>query len=357
MGWLVMLLVLGIVGTGCQSLPVTSGKSSLGSIYYESMNSIWRLEIPNGSPVHLADNVIDSPLNLSSNQKWLAYVGNNLLGGQNLMSIWIVGTEGEPAIKVSREVPFVESTWTDDDRLVYTEYPDFHIDQDTGRGTWGQCVTYAFEPETGERRPQPSLTPITDHSRCRVFLAPNQLRDMAERCNNTANENSVRVARLDGSNPITLAMPYKGGDIAWSIDGGKLAFSSTDTSGNTQLFIWNRNDRNTRQITLGKIDFIAPSWSPDGEWIAFQSGGNDLCAVQMNTGELKCFHGYVSALGVPPAWSPDGHAIILASNRVGEIAFGEPSSDWDLFAISVPNGEVTRITHDARTESRPVWGH
>ncbi len=355
-GWLVMLLGLGIVGASCLSLPVTSSENSLGSIYYESMNSIWRLKIPSGSPMRLADNVIDSPLSLSSNQQWLAYLVYDLRDGQKLMSIWIVDTQGKQAIKVSNEVPFAESNWTDDNRLVVTEYPDFHLDQNTGRTTWGQGSTYSFEPQTGGRHSESSLTPITDHSQCRIFPEPSQLRDMAEKCDNTANENYIRIVRLDGSNPITLAQPYKGGDVVWSVDGNKLAYSSRDDSGDSQLFIWYRNDSNTKRLTLGKVDFIAPSWSPDGESIAYESGGNDLCVVSINSNEPKCFQGYVSALGVPPAWSPDSHSIVLASNRIGGILFGESSSNWDLFAINIPGGEVTRITHDANIESRPIWG-
>jgi tricorn protease-like protein len=354
--WMALLLSLSIISVSCQNLTAVPRKEAHGSIYYESMNNIWKLEVPGGSPIRLAENVIDSPLELSPNQKWIVYVKYKLQGNQTLASIWIVSTAGEKIIEVSKEVSLAEYSWMADNSLLITEYPDFHVDPKSGQAMGGQGSTYLFNPETGERRPASSLTLTTDQSHCQTFVAPNQPHNVAERCDNGPDNSFLRVIQIDNTQTITLAMPYKAGGIAWSIDGNKLAFSSRDGTGDSQLFVWNRNDSNTKRITLGEVDFIAPSWSPDGAWVAFQSGGNDLCVVQTNTGAVKCFQGYVSALGVPSAWSPDSRSIVLASNRISGLALGEPSSDWDLFAIDIPGGKVTRITHDAQTESRPIWG-
>jgi Tol biopolymer transport system component len=103
-------------------------------------------------------------------------------------------------------------------------------------------------------------------------------------------------------------------------------------------------------------NFIAVSWSPDGRWVAFDGPANDLCVVAVADGAVKCFKGYLSDVGALPAWSPASDAILVSSNRIGQILMGDADLQWDLFIVGIPGGEVTRITNSRDQEQAVVWG-
>ncbi len=61
-------------------------------------------------------------------------------------------------------------------------------------------------------------------------------------------------------------------DPAWSPDGGKIAYVSTQT-GMTEIFVYDMNTKKSRQLTnsSGMVYNQRPSWSPDSRMIAFKS--------------------------------------------------------------------------------------
>ena len=103
-----------------------------------------------------------------------------------------------------------------------------------------------------------------------------------------------------------------------------------------ELFVMDRDGRNTRQVTkLGGANF-APSWHPDGKRLIFASniddpkGRNfDLYLVNVDgTGlERITFNGTFDGF---PMFSPDGRRLVFASNRNAK-AEGETNvfiADW-----------------------------
>ena len=102
-----------------------------------------------------------------------------------------------------------------------------------------------------------------------------------------------------------------------SPDGKQIVFSS-NRDGNFEIFIMDSDGSNVRQLTMtgGLVSNSWPRWSPDGEWIAFQSGipnttnfqiyrirpdGDDLTHVTADYPGLNQF----------PAWSPDGSRLAI----------------------------------------------
>jgi hypothetical protein len=61
-------------------------------------------------------------------------------------------------------------------------------------------------------------------------------------------------------------------DPAWSPDGSKIAYVSTQT-GMTEIFVYDLGTRKSRQLTFssGVVYNQRPTWSPDGRMIAFKS--------------------------------------------------------------------------------------
>ncbi|MCP4529087.1 MAG: hypothetical protein GY833_24725 [Aestuariibacter sp.] len=360
--YLLLLVCIIVTSPACRASLTTTSQEYSGVIYYQDRNGIWKVGARDKQALLLASEVTDSFMYLSPDQKWLSYIVYTFEDERKLLSLWVASTRDPFSMQVSNKVPSLKSDWLENGVLLYTEYPDFYIDYDVGQAKFGDGITRTFDPETSEHQLTPQLQPkVLDPSKCRPWLAPAGYDDMAETCRYMPNGDLLRVVDIDGSNPITVATPYRRGGIDWSSDGDKLAFANlNDSLGIQHLFVWNRWDGSIQQITKRDLqreyDFIALSWSPDSQWISFHNGGNGLCVIRVEDGEITCFEGYVSAFGTKPAWSPDSRAIVLSSNRIGRLLMGDTDLIWDLFIISIPDGNVVRVTDSPEMESEPVWG-
>ena len=111
---------------------------------------------------------------------------------------------------------------------------------------------------------------------------------------------------------------------------------------------------------------MAPTWSPDGRDIAFNSarnGNNDIWVVSAGGDEPRQLTDH-PAVDWLPRWSGDGELIYFTSTRSGESR---------LWRIPAAGGEVTRITErstgwscpsgDGQTiffssiRGRDIWAH
>lgn len=141
---------------------------------------------------------------------------------------------------------------------------------------------------------------------------------------------------------------------AWSPDGTRLTFASTmEGSGNTDIYVVNRDGSNLRRLTNHPAADTTPTWSPTGTQIAFTSD---------RTGQPQIYIMGVDGLGQQrltvsesyadrATWSPapyneiafasrtgpgtDIKIMDLASRKVTQLTFGEGTNESPSFA---PNG-------------------
>ena len=95
-------------------------------------------------------------------------------------------------------------------------------------------------------------------------------------------------------------------------------------------------------------DARQPTWSPDGEVIAFQAywdGNYHVWTVRVDGSDLRQItRGPYDHR--EPTWSPDGASLAFSSDREGS---------YDIWELALGSGDLTRITSDPGSEYGPAF--
>jgi Tol biopolymer transport system component len=148
----------------------------------------------------------------------------------------------------------------------------------------------------------------------------------------------------DPSTPSGVAFQI---DPAFSPDGSRIAFASA-RAGTLDIYVMNADGSDTRRLTSTPANDGQPTWSPDGQQIAFQRDDGDHIYVMRSDGTGARRLTDELAPETEPAWSPDG-AWIAYSRRA-------PGTDIRELWLVRPNGrgrhQLTRLESTAYT---PAW--
>lgn len=150
-------------------------------------------------------------------------------------------------------------------------------------------------------------------------------------------EPDICMIGSDGTN-YTQLTSHPSRDIApsWSPDGSAIAYQ-TSRGGLSDIYVLNLTKMTERDMTGGISQNAQPSWSPDGKYILFQSdrdGSMDIFVVPVEGGQAMNLTNN-KALDVDPQWSPNGELIAFRSNRSGE---------WDLFIMRRDGSGLINLT-------------
>ncbi len=171
-----------------------------------------------------------------------------------------------------------------------------------------------------------------------------------------ASEGELRISTPDGESVITLPGLSPGVPV-WSPDATRIAFSAP-----TGLYVVGADGSGLHRLLASpdpRVEVIAPSWSPDGESLAYLAGtpvpGNpggtadvlltafSVVAVDAASGSAlqlaeagECF-----CLGLPPgavSWSPDGTTVGFTVTRVIGLK--------GIFTVPALGGKAERLNRE-----------
>jgi TolB protein len=154
---------------------------------------------------------------------------------------------------------------------------------------------------------------------------------------------------LDGGNVVQLTTD-PAADIApaWSYDGNHIAFA-TERDGDWEVYwMWHDGREQTNVTKAPGSDEMAPNWNcdqlvyqsnVDGNWEIYKISPLVWKDVPVRLTQN-------AAEDVAPSWSPDGKLIAFQSDRNG---------DADIYLMRPDGTQVRRLTTSAAEERNPVW--
>jgi TolB protein len=120
---------------------------------------------------------------------------------------------------------------------------------------------------------------------------------------------------------VRLVANTEGGyAAAWSPGGRWIAFETGDEGADSAILAVHPGGSFTREVTCVRRRFAdcdsdaEPTWSPDGERLAFSVGGSDFSSPVPGIGIVSKFGGPITKVAAghefrKPAWSPDGRSL------------------------------------------------
>jgi WD40 repeat protein len=157
----------------------------------------------------------------------------------------------------------------------------------------------------------------------------------------------IFVMRDDGTD-IRRVTDSLGPDFkpSWSPDGQQIAFR-TSRDGQDEIYVMNADGTCQRNLTHDLADDRSPAWSPDGASVAydhfFNDSFQDITVIDV-AGLAR--RRVTRSSGEYPAWSPDGTRIAFASARAG---------NYDIYVIDADGTNERRLTSYAGYDMDPAW--
>ena len=216
---------------------------------------------------------------------------------------------------------------------------DLRVESDTARDYWAP----AYDPASGHLIAH-GPGPVDEASRFEsdepgaFFLHPPQLVELPDR--------SLSLQAVRGYLPT---LHLKAGEVATSEAFSRLVVASLD--GTQQRVVFDRADTDRYR---GDVSVWGPSWSSDGQWLAFGVGlpfgapteDVDIWKSRSDGSEAMNVTADSDANDAFPDFSPDGRRIVFRSTRDGNA---------EIYVMDADGTNVHRLTRHDATDTMPAF--
>jgi TolB protein len=246
--------------------------------------------------------------------------------------IWLVDSDGANANPITSRG--LTPKWTPNGRALVYNY----IDSDVSPIMLVDIGTGAQKALTSMRSTQgqdyaPAVTP---DGRSVIFSR------------NTPTGTDLYSIPLTGGSPVRLTSSRGRDSFSPTIspDGLRMSFAA-NRAGNVEVYVADADGTNIQALTSGgvgeKTGRDSPDWSPDGRWVAYQSGiGTSQQVMVVNVRDQSMRQVTSEGRNDDPSWAPDSRHVVVTSTRGGSP---------QLWVIDVQGGRARQLTRGSASRA------
>ena len=166
-------------------------------------------------------------------------------------------------------------------------------------------------------------------------------------------DSSVVTMNEGGTNRKTVFQAVQGAAFApsWSPDGQRIAFGyggflqGRRTNG-AKIMVVNRDGSGLAELTSDVPNAGFPSWSADGKEIVYRSFAANERGLRILSVETHTTRSLTDGVDNLPYWSPDGTRILFTRSERG---------NFDIYTVKPDGTDVRRLTNFPANDAHAVW--